>query len=384
MKILYDYQAFIIQTHGGVSKCFTELITHLPENIDYQIGIKESDNIYLKDKKLIDNLRPCGLTLKNFLIPYYFKGKGRLFNWINQKYPQYPSSININKNYCIEIIRKKQFDIFHPTFFDSYYLDYIGNKPFVLTIHDMIPELFPQYFSPKDSQINNKKILANKATHLIAVSEQTQKDLIEKLKIPEKKISVVYHGAPDNPPKQNNPIVKGAYFLYVGSRSLYKNFNNFIYSFAKVVTQYPYLKLVCTGQPFNNKETKLLQHLRITDNVIHLFINDQDLSNLYQHAIAFIYPSLYEGFGLPILEAYANECPVFLNRKSCFPEIAQDGALYFQLDNNQDTLTETIIKYINNKLISREELILRQNNQLKKFSWEKSANELAKIYENII
>lgn len=384
MNILYDHQAFTMQTHGGVSKCFAELIAHLPAQISYQIGIKESDNLYLIEKDLVKDLKSCNLTLKNFLIPFSFKGKGTLFNWINQLFPQYPSSININKNYCIELLKSKNFDIFHPTFFDLYHLDYIGKKPFVLTVHDMTPELFPQYYSHNFSQIKNKKILADKATHIIAVSEQTKRDLIEILQIPEKKISVIYHGGPDIAKKQITPIINDNYILYVGNRGTYKNFNRFIYCFAQILKRYPSLKLVCTGKSFDNKETTLFKKLKITDNIIHIFADDSQLNNLYQHALAFIYPSLYEGFGIPILEAYANECPVLLNEKSCFPEIAQDAAIYFQLDEQNNTFIETMNTFLNNYPKFRNELVNKGKKRLQEFSWEKSAKQLANIYENII
>lgn len=384
MNILYDYQAFIMQTHGGVSKCFTELIKHLPNNISYQLGIKESDNIYLKAENLIDHLSPCRHTQKNFLVPFQFKGKGRLFNFTNHIFPRYPSAVNINKNYCIELIKSKRFDIFHPTFFDLYFLKFLEKKPFVLTIHDMTPELFPEYYSSNYYQIINKKILAHKARHIIAVSESTKKDIINILRIPDNKISVIYHGAPTIKEKQDKAIVNGDYILYVGGREAYKNFNRFIYSFAKIKEKHPRIKLVCTGNPFTKMELRHIHKLKITDNIIHLFTDDYQLNNLYQHALAFIYPSLYEGFGIPILEAYANECPVLLNKKSCFPEIAQDAALYFQLDEQHDTLLETLEKLLKKDTTLRKEIIQREKMQLKKFSWENSAKQLAHIYENII
>ena len=97
-----------------------------------------------------------------------------------------------NLTYSINRIEKGDYDVFHPTFFDDYFVKHLNGKPFVLTIHDMIPELF----STSDKlQIENKKRLAQSASHIIAVSEKTKEDIVELLKIPEDKISVIYHGA---------------------------------------------------------------------------------------------------------------------------------------------------------------------------------------------
>lgn len=102
------------------------------------------------------------------------KGKHLLYEIYNKYFLHNNSSYNINKLESIKLLKSKQYDIFHPTYFDDYFLPYLKGKPFILTIHDMTPELFPQYFSKYDYQIRKKKILANKAAHIIAVSETTK------------------------------------------------------------------------------------------------------------------------------------------------------------------------------------------------------------------
>lgn len=384
MRILYDYQAFLMQSHGGVSKCFVELISNLPDHVQFQIGIKESDNIYLEESGLVPNLCKCSKTVNNFIFNHNFRGKSRLFNWINANIHFYRSSLNINRNYAIELIKQTDYDVFHPTFFDPYFLNVLGNKPFVLTVHDMIPELFPQYYSTNDGQIINKRLLSQKASHIITVSEQTKKDLIRILHIPDDKISVVYHGSPINRGKFFPAIISGKYLLYVGGRFTYKNFLLFIKSFAEISQYYLDLKVVFTGEPFTKKEMKLIKSLNIYDRVIHLFVNDSQMCNLYQHATAFIYPSLYEGFGLPILEAFTNECPVLLNKKSCFPEIAGEAALYFCLDDFENTLSPILMDFLKHEEKYSGMLRKRGRERLKYFSWKDSANRLSAIYESVL
>ena len=156
MKILYDYQAFLFQKYGGISRSFAELISHFPPEVTYCLALKESDNIYVKEYGFDKNVSRLSKTVDNFLLPIMFKGKGRIFDLCNKIFPYYPSSLNINRNYSIESIKKQDYDVFHPTFFDDYFLRYLGGKPFVLTIHDMITELYPQYFNTNDFQVKNK------------------------------------------------------------------------------------------------------------------------------------------------------------------------------------------------------------------------------------
>lgn len=187
MKVLYDYQAFMMQVYGGVSNSFVELIAHLPDSLDFQIGVRESDNVHLKEKHLLYQLNPCRKTVDNFICKRKIPFKRQIFNLWNQLLPLYPSSYNINKKYSIDLLKEGKFDVFHPTFFDDYFLDYLGGKPFVLTVHDMIPELFPQYFNKRNVQIKGKEKLVKRASRIITVSEKTKQDMMELLHVPEKK-----------------------------------------------------------------------------------------------------------------------------------------------------------------------------------------------------
>ena len=139
---------------------------------------------------------------------------------------------------------------------------------------------------------------------------------------------------------------------------------------ASVLLRHDTIRIVCTGDDFSIDERNVFKKLNIEDRMVHIRPSDDHLYNLYEHALCFIFPSLYEGFGIPILEAYKAGCPVLLNRKSCFPEIAQDAAMYFTLDEDQSPP-------------SRQRLIEKQNLRLADFSWEKSASELCKVYQQL-
>ena len=106
--------------------------------------------------------------------------------------------------------------------------------------------------------------------------------------------------------------------------------------------------------------------------------------DLYHYALAFIYPSSYEGFGLPILEAYKADCPVLLNNASCFPEIAGDAAIFFNMNEKENNFEEQFetFYYLNGS--ERNELIKKQKERLKRYSWDKSAKKSAEIYQRFV
>lgn len=382
MKILYDYQAFYMQKFGGVSNSFVQLIKRMPPDVRYEIAVKESENGHLLESELA-RIEPLGLVEDNFISTTKFKGRGFLFRRYNKIFPQ-KTSLGRNRLFSIEALQRGDFDVFHPTFFDNYFLPYLNGKPFVLTIHDMIPELFG-VDKVRNIQIKNKPALCSMAKHIIAVSEKTKQDLVEMLHVPEKKISVIYHGAPDDfDIKYEKPILNGRYILFVGQRNTYKCFREMLAALAPVFEHHQELILVCTGNSFTQNELNLIDQLKMNNRVIHLHPTDRELMNLYSHALCFIYPSFYEGFGIPILEAYKAKCPVLLNNASCFPEIAQDAAVYFNLDYNQQNLTEVMEQFLKMSVNEIKELIERQNNRLKAFSWEISAKKLAKVYRGCL
>lgn len=174
MKVLYDHQAFTMQYFGGVSKCFCELISHFPNGVETEISIVQSDNVHLKQSGLCGKLHPVDIDSYKFREQYNFRGAYRLYCAVNKLFPSLPTAENINKLKSIELLKSREYDIFHPTFFDSYFLPYLDGKPFVLTIHDMMPEIFLQYFGKNDMQIKGKKKLVDKASAIIAVSKQTK------------------------------------------------------------------------------------------------------------------------------------------------------------------------------------------------------------------
>ena len=380
LKVVYDHQVFSLQKYGGISRCFVELHKHMPDSCKATIAVRETENVYARE---LEEVKPIGYDYDHFICNHHFLGKGHLHLWYDKLrrvkyYPDY------NKNFLLYLLQKSDFDVFHPTYFDDYFLSYLNEKPFVLTIHDMIPELYPQYFGKDDFQIVKKKKLAPLASAIIAVSENTKKDIIRILNIPEEKIHVIYHGS-SFPMEGGNAKYSFPYILFVGERGLYKNFSLFVRHVLPVLKRYREINIVCTGRPFDLKEKEMLNEYGVGDRFYHHWVtNDYELFSLYHHAKCFVYPSEYEGFGIPILEAYQADCPVLLNNASCFPEIAGDAAIYFNMDSKNSNLTEQIECLLSMSAEERRTLLTRQRERLKRFSWEKSAKQLADVYQSVI
>ncbi len=382
MHILFDHQAFSMQTFGGVSNCFAQLITNLPFCVEAHLSIKDSDNVYLKQTGIarFGKIRDSS----NFIIDRPFKGQYRLHQLFSYFSSVWLSDIR-NKQCSINALRSGNFDVFHPTFFDDYFLPYLNGKPFVLTIHDMIPELYPQYFSRDDMQIVMKRKLAPLASAIIAVSENTKKDVVRILNVPESKVHVIYHGC-SFPDKSNIQIpYTKPYILFVGERWGYKNFSLFLKYISPILQLHADLHVVCTGKPFSKEETRTMESLGIRDRFVHHWAKtDEEFYSLYHNALCFVYPSEYEGFGIPILEAYKADCLVMLNHASCFPEIAGDAAIYFTMTKEYSDFAQQLTRLLTMNQTERDVLLLKQRKRLERYSWQKSAMQLYNIYKSIV
>ncbi len=351
LRVYFDYQAFIHQTFGGVSRYFAEIISRLNQyGVVPIVGVKYSNNTHL---------HALGVETQPI-------GNRKAAKWLN-------------RFICRSQIREGGFDLIHATYFDPYVLSANKfNKPLIITIHDMIDEIMGEGHSTP----RRKALLSKLCTHIIAVSNHTKQDVMRILGIAEYKISVVYHGNSIVPkvPAQL-PELPRRYILYVGGRQrLYKNFMLFCRAMRPVV-ETEGVKILCIGTPFTANEQDHIRSLGLANDIVSLFAEEDQLYAIYHNALCFIYPSCYEGFGLPILEAWSSACPLILSRSSCFPEIAGDAAAYFE-ENNADDLTAQTLRVMHNAEL-RNELITKGEERLQQYSWDKAAAETARIYHEI-
>lgn len=366
MKILYDHQIFSSQKFGGVSRYFYELIKEYSSMDDMFVDVSLifSNNHYISNSELVKH--------KNFFPKLNFKGKGRIQSLLNEYL-------------TIQMLKKRDFNVFHPTYYDPYFLKYIGNKPFVLTVYDMIHEKFKDIFPLNDPTAANKKILAEKSSKIIAISASTKNDLVDILGINEDKIDVVYLGSSiesANPVKLSFKLPH-KYILFVGFRNRHKNFNRFITAVAPLLKSDDELNVVCAGGGrFKQDEIEILNNLNIINHVQQYDVDDNILAEFYKRTLLFVFPSLYEGFGIPVLEAFACACPMACSNSSSLPEIGGDGAIYFD-PYSIDSIHDVVQNGIYNDAL-RETLISNGRERLQKFSWKKTAEETKRIYEGIL
>jgi glycosyltransferase involved in cell wall biosynthesis len=362
MKVLYDYQTFINQKFGGISRYFIELLNQINFTDDKcTVAVLYSDNIYL-NQKVYHNL----IVL---LFKYHFKGRKIIINFLN---------ITFNKYKLI----KSDFDVFHPTYYNPYFLGYC-KKPFVITVHDLIHEKYLMHLnSPKF--LADKRELLEKASRIIAISNTTKSDIVSIYKIDEKKIDVIYHGVDEsfNNIKTRYLDLPKRYVLFMGQRNEYKNFDFFIKALKSVLCNDDKLHLICTGYPFDLKEIKLLEDLGLTNKVQHFDASEIDLPSLYANSLCFVFPSIYEGFGMPILEAFAAKTPCLLSDTPCFREIAEDAALFFKLDDFDDFKVQ-ISKILYDKSI-KEVLVNKGLGRVNKFSWQRTKDLTLETYKKAI
>ncbi len=262
-----------------------------------------------------------------------------------------------------------------------------GSKS-VISILDVSYVHFPGLFAKKDLYMLKVwgKFSIARAAKIITISEASKSDIIKAYNVPESKIAVVYPGVKkaETDPKldMDKYGVKGDYILFVGTLQPRKNVTRLIEAFSKLKSKD--LTLVIVGRKGWMYEDILSapQKFGIADRVKFLHdVPDEDLPGFYKKCLMFVLPSLYEGFGLPVLEAMQYGAPVITSDISSLPEAAGDAALYVNPENADD-ISAKMQKLVDDPAL-RKELIAKGTKQLTKFSWEKAAKETLKVLEEV-
>ncbi len=367
MKIVLDPQTFNLQKFGGISRYHTEMMLEWQKmpGVSVECPIVYSDNLHLKEAGLFRSFRNALLN------------PGLWPKFINKKVSKIYKKKNIAAS--VKALQKQDFDVFIPTYYEPYFLEFIGSKPFVLTVYDMIHEILPQYFTRDKHTVGNKKLLMEKAAKIIAISESTKNDILKIYPhIPADKIEVVYLSYSIKHDDSVRLMLPEKYVLFVGNRSDYKNFVFFLKSIAPTLQSEKDLYLVCAGgNGFNSKEQKMIADLGVSEKLIQKNFEDNELASYYSGAKCFVFPSEYEGFGIPVLEAMACGCPTVLAHHSSFPEVAGDAGVYFELNNEID-LRSKIVNLLQDEPL-RQQYIDKGLAQAQKFSWQKTARESLEI-----
>ncbi len=368
MKIVFDHQIFSWQQYGGISRYFYEIanrIAALPEN---EVGIFAP--LYVNEFFRNDcRIRPRGIKTG------FFPGFERI-------------TIPLNRSLSRLMIKPRHdIDIFHETSYSAADCCPVTAKR-IITVYDMIHEKFVDYFPDAAEVRKTKTHSIGRADHVICISENTKRDLIDLFAVPEKKISVVYLSSSlSSTALVNNNTPAGdqkSYILFVGARRGYKNFERLLRAYAGSAHLKNNFALVCFGDSrFSAKELALMQSLDVSrDSVRHVSGTDEVLINLYVSASAFVCPSLYEGFGIPLLEAMSLGCPVVCSNTSSIPEVVGDAAEMF------DPYDESSMRAAVERVVSTPHyaarLVDRGRTRANLFSWDKCAADTLAVYHKVL
>jgi glycosyltransferase involved in cell wall biosynthesis len=367
MKIIFDYQIFAYQSYGGISRYFVRLAQGL-------LGLGDQ----------IDVVAPIHRNR-------YLRGfSGGLVHgvWLERFPPKTDRLILMaNRHLSGFKVSGLDADILHETYYSASPVK-TAVKGRVITVYDMIHDKFPAQFSLRDPGIKHKRLAVNRSDHIICISQNTKKDLCELFDVPEHKVSVVYLGfdkfdSKIGQPEPPSEVVR-PYLLYVGSRMGYKNFERMLTAVALSPALKSTVDIVAFGGgEFNGTEKALIRKLGFrASGVRQVSGDDSVLARLYAEAHAFVYPSVYEGFGLPPLEAMAHDCPVVTSNSSSMPEVVGDAGAYFDpldIDSQAQAIASVVFsdEY-------RAALIAAGRQRLPLFSWERCARETQVAYHKAL
>ncbi len=363
IKIFFDYRIFFLQKYGGISRYFNELSN------------------YIENSAIVAPIN----------INHYLKNNKKSISFLNlKKIPRYTVKIieKINDYSTDYYIDKIKPSITHLTYFQNK-MKIKKRGAIIITVYDLIHEKFYEsYGHTKMKKIKQNYI--DNADFIICISENTQKDLIDIYDVDPSKTSVIYLGTNENLIKNesslelDNKYIHNRYILFVGDRKRYKNFDLLLNAYANSRILKENFNLVCSGGGnFNKEEIKKILSLKLNfEKVINIQASDNELTNLYKNSSVFVFPSKYEGFGLPALEAMRNKCPTMLSDTQVFKEIFKNNTIYFDQNHFED-LKIKLEKLLFDE-ITKKKMILDAYEFSKKLSWENCAVQTKKIYEKFI
>ena len=255
-----------------------------------------------------------------------------------------------------------------------------GRGPVAVTAYDLVHARFPEHFSADDPTVAQQRRSFHRADLVLAISHATKADLVDILDLDEAKIIVTHLGVAPPPTSATVPSgVDGPYLLYVGQRYGYKNWERLVRAFA-VSGLAPDLVLICAGGELTAVETGFVAELGLAGRVMRVGADDARLDALYRDAVAFVYPSLYEGFGLPPLEAMVRNCPVVTSHVGPLPEVLGDAAVYADPDDI-GSIAAALLEGTSPE--RRQQLVRAGRAAAAAYTWERTAEATAAAYSSL-
>ena len=363
MKVVYDHSAFN-QRFGGVSRYFCELVKRLAsKEIELEIRVYISRNIY------VSSVRDLWVRIPAFKV----RGLPRL--------EQFVGDVLL----AFSLLFDRQIDIYHATHYSCFMFKLLPKKTkTITTVYDMNEWVIPDFYPENSRRRIKQSIIMEKADALIAISENTRNDIIRFFPEYRSKVFVATLGVDKSSVSRSTPMKTRfeRFILFVGARNSYKNFNIVVQALASFGESLKDVGLIVAGDPFTDSELEYLSDSGCLGKVENVAPSDESLMWLYRNAILFVYPSFYEGFGLPLLEAMVSGCPVVASNVPVFKEVCQDAAIYFDpSDPRQLTLA---IEELSADESMREKLLQKGSGRLAEYTWEKCADAHFRIYKDLL
>jgi glycosyltransferase involved in cell wall biosynthesis len=363
MQLVFDHQVFSLQQHGGVSRYFCEVAERLAgyDGCDVTVLAPVYTNAYLA--KL-----PPSIVAGRRVPPIRYTARLReLLNGVLAR----------------RWLAAARPDVVHETYFSRRPVAPRGTAS-VVTVFDMIHECFPEYFSPNDTTSARKLAAVRRADRVICISDNTRRDLLERVHVDPEIVSVVHlAGAPVPAVRPTRPVVDGTYVLYVGPRGGYKNFEGLLRAVAGSPALRRGVRVVAFGGgPLAAAEHAIVRELGLDDgSVVQMSGDDVALDAAYTFAAAFVYPSRYEGFGIPPLEAMARGCPVVCAANSSLPEVVGDAAELCTADDPESIAAA--IEHVVGSRAHADELRARGRVRSARFTWDRCARASYEVYRAV-
>ncbi len=366
MRIAFDHQIFGWQEYGGISRYAFETASRIAK------------------------ISGCELTVFTpFYVNRYLAGRPPQLRLIGRPVRNFPRAGRIvralNGILVRPMLRRYAPDIVHETYFQSGRLAPRRAKV-VLTVYDMIHERFPQHYSKFDPTRRQKAAAVQRADHVICISESTRRDLIEFTGIAPEKTSTILlgHSLTGDDCAETGASNGRPFILHVGLRGGYKNFSSLLAAYAASQRLRAEFDLVAFGGgAFSVAERAQMHRLGLAaTRVRQVSGDDKLLSRLYRQATVFVFPSLYEGFGIPPLEAMDHGCPVVCGATSSLPEVVGDAARI--ADAADPASLQEAIEDVAFAHGTRSDLIARGRQRVQLFSWDRCAEQTVKLYERVL
>lgn len=357
MRVAFDEQIFTIQEYGGISRLFYELARQF--NNHPQLGVE----ILPIQSEIVNRYVLSNPELAKKLQVHQARGKYRAL-----------------AKYLVRTGNRTDADIVHNTFYLPHGLIGFPESKRIVTVHDMIPEMMPKTRRRLDLLTLKGKYI-READHIICVSAATRNDLLRLFPEIQVPVTVVHHGVDPifTPNVGKWSDLPESYVLFVGNRGQYKDASVLMKAFALFVKDFPETTLLFVGGgEFTSNEQSLLHSLGIADQTQHRVLPDAEMSSAYGNALFTVFPSRFEGFGLPALESMACGTPTILANATSLPEVGGAAAEYFTPGDHFE-LAQVMLELAGNPQ-RQAELSDLGIAQAARFSWERCASETADVY----